>query len=224
MSAAARSRVDLESALRRQFDEAVGAQRTMNLEKFKLVTACRSTFFAERLFQAIDVDGSGDITFDEFVDAIHVLQTRDSKRRIHFIFKLFDTDGDGFIQFKELREVLRASVEESDASLPDEEIEDLAAKLKDIFVGKRVQGGSEDPDSISLEEFESVLEQYPDVLEGLSLEGVTVGRPRTGSNKRKKPNKIKSAITWMGMNPQLTFTYTITMIAILGCWAWRFGR
>ncbi|GMH40836.1 hypothetical protein BSKO_08740 [Bryopsis sp. KO-2023] len=225
---AARSRVDLQSALLQQFERAVGNKSTMGFREFMEVTKCRSKFFAERLFQAVDVDNSGDISFDEFVDTMHILQTRDSKRRIRFIFKLFDQDGDGVIQFSELKQVLRASVEESDASLPAAEVDDLAAKLREVFeqANKDLDGEASagDEDGISLEAFEAVLEKYPDVLEGLSLEGVTLGRGERGPGKRKKQNAIKRVMNWVTQNPQLAFTYTTYSLVVLALFFWRFSR
>lgn len=230
MSAAASSRVSLQQGLQKVFNDATNGKAAMSLEMFLKATKARSRFYGERLFEAIDVDRSGDITFEEFLNAMHTLQTRDSKKRIDFIFRMFDIDNDGHISNDELKYVLQASIEESNADLTQENVDSLVESLLNLFDVN--QDGQ-----ISSEEFYRVMETYPDVLEGLSLDGVFQGsrsdrKAGSGvSKKKKKPGPmdgcmmfIPNVLRWINHNPQRAFTYTAFFAVVLGCFGWRFSR
>ncbi|CAD7700151.1 unnamed protein product [Ostreobium quekettii] len=213
----AQSRADLEGGMRSLFNKLTGGSDRMDFQQFLKMTNTRSRFYAERLFDAIDVDHSKDISFEEFLNAIHTLQTRDSSKRVAFIFKVFDQDGDGLLSEEELRVVLHASVEESTADLPQSEVESLTQNLMQLF---DAQDGK-----LTLPEFERVLTTYPDVLEGFSLEGVITGTRKERQSRPPRPKKSRFPLLhWMAHNPQLTFTYTFFYLAVLACFFWRFSR
>lgn len=177
------------------------------------VTKCRSKLFAQRLFEAIDVDNSGDISFKELLNAVYTLRSRDKETRINFIFELFDLDHDEFISDKELELVLDASIVESDVTIMVEEKKILISALKSLF-------HIEDYDKISRSNFHLILTQYPDITEGLSLEGMHLL-----SNSGSKDIKIYNTnilLKWIINNRQKLITYTVTILTILGCFSWRF--
>lgn len=180
------------------------------------VTKCRSKLFAQRLFECLDADNSGDISLDELLDVMHVLQTRDSEKRIAFIFRLFDLDGDGVLTAEELAAVLKASIQESDVSVTEEEEENLIEALTDLF--------DENKDGlVSYLEFHSVLVDYPDVLEGLSLEGIHCSRVSEHQTSGKNSRGRNQLWNWLSNNPQVCFTYGVTVIAVIASLLWRFS-
>lgn len=62
---------------------------------------------SERLFHAFDEDGSGDVSFDEFVRGMEQLCRGKREDRIAFAFALYDVDGDGFVELAEVRGVMK---------------------------------------------------------------------------------------------------------------------
>jgi calcium-dependent protein kinase len=58
------------------------------------------------LMEAADVDGNGTLDYGEFVAATIHLQRLDNDEHLHKAFNFFDSDGSGYIEVEELREIL----------------------------------------------------------------------------------------------------------------------
>jgi calcium-dependent protein kinase len=63
----------------------------------------------ERIMKQVDLDGSGEIEYSEFVSATLNRQQLLSKERLEMAFKAFDLDGSGTITANELKQVLGKS-------------------------------------------------------------------------------------------------------------------
>ena len=68
----------------------------------------------ERIMKAVDLDGSGEIEYSEFVAATLNRQQLLSKERLEMAFKAFDLDGSGTITAYELKQVLGKAHDEYD--------------------------------------------------------------------------------------------------------------
>lgn len=79
-------------------------------------------FFTERVFQIFDKDNSGSISLQEFIDAIHQFAGQSPEDKIKFLFKVYDLDGDGLIQHKELQHVMRACMEENGMQFSEDQV------------------------------------------------------------------------------------------------------
>ncbi|KMQ91782.1 nadph oxidase 5 [Lasius niger] len=119
-------------------------------------------FFTERVFQIFDRDNSGTISLQEFVDAMHQFAGKSPDDKIRFLFKVYDIDGDGLIQLRELEHVMRACMEENGMKFSDEQIEDLTIALFE-------DADQDNRGAITFEALKRQLEKHEGLLENLSI-------------------------------------------------------
>lgn len=199
-----------------QFHEQTNGQNTMGLAEFMRATGCKSDVFAKKLFEAIDMNHSGDITLEEFLDGLKKLRSDDLDERIEFIFGIFDLDGDGCISQEELAVVLRASVEEDGGLLTEEDATSLVESLMQLF-------DTNSSSEICLAEFSHALKMYPDILRGLTFGNFGMRcTTSTAPLPKKRFRYIRKAISWIKNNPQCCFTYASVVLVLISCFLWRF--
>ncbi|KAK8944614.1 Calcineurin B-like protein 1 [Platanthera zijinensis] len=122
----------------------------INKEEFQLAlfkSRKKENLFANRIFDLFDVKQVGVIDFVDFVRSLNIFDLFDVKQvgvidfvdfvrslnvfhpnapyddKIDFSFKLYDLDGNGFIERKEVKQMLIALLSESDMKLSDETVE-----------------------------------------------------------------------------------------------------
>eukprot|EP00210_Caulerpa_lentillifera_P004707 g4491.t1 len=206
------------SQLRTQFFNHTEGKDAMTKEQFIRATGCKSEVFGSKLFETLDCDKSGDITLEELMLGLQKLQSADIMERIRFVFSIFDLDGDGKITIKDLKMVCRASVEESNNEMTDEEASQLVSALLQLF-------DTDNSDDITLDEFADVLRHYPDLLNGLTFGtfGTLDSAGEKANHSRKKSfRRIRKTTSWVINNPQRIFTYGLVVLVLIGCFLWRF--
>ncbi|XP_012231474.2 NADPH oxidase 5 [Linepithema humile] len=147
--------------LEKIFKQTVGNEREIRREEFKTIVTSKNSFFTERVFQIFDKDNSGTISLQEFLDAMHQFAGKSPDDKIRFLFKVYDIDGDGLIQLRELEHVMRACMEENGMKFSDEQIEDLTiALLENADQGNR--------GAITFEALKRQLQEHDGLLENLT--------------------------------------------------------
>ncbi|XP_065168987.1 NADPH oxidase 5 isoform X2 [Atheta coriaria] len=148
--------------LEQLFRQTVGNEKEIRREDFKKIVISKNPFFTERVFQIFDKDNSGSISLQEFLDAMHQFAGQSPDDKIRFLFKVYDLDGDGLIQHKELQHVMRACMEENGMRFSEDQIDDLTvAMFEDADTKNR--------GAITYEALKYQLEKHGGLLENLSI-------------------------------------------------------
>eukprot|EP00095_Tigriopus_kingsejongensis_P006523 maker-scaffold172_size289735-snap-gene-1.32 protein:Tk06523 transcript:maker-scaffold172_size289735-snap-gene-1.32-mRNA-1 annotation:"nadph oxidase" len=111
------------------FRRSVGESGEIRLMDFKTIVNSKNPFFVERVFHIFDKDDNGSISLQEFIDAMHQFAGQSPDDKIKFLFKVYDIDGDGLIQEKELQHVMRACMDENGMNFDEGEVDDLTRAL-----------------------------------------------------------------------------------------------
>ncbi|KAK1129558.1 hypothetical protein K0M31_019275 [Melipona bicolor] len=130
--------------------------------KFQQIFSTKEPFFTDRVFQIFDKDNSGTISLQEFLDAMHQFAGKSPDDKIKFLFKVYDIDGDGLIQLRELEHVMRACMEENGIQFNEEQIEELTIALFD-------DADQANRGAITFEALKKQLEKHEGLLENLSI-------------------------------------------------------
>ncbi|XP_046423102.1 NADPH oxidase 5 isoform X1 [Neodiprion fabricii] len=144
------------------FKQTVGNEKEIRREEFKKIVVSKNPFFTERVFQIFDKDNSGTISLQEFLDSMHQFAGKTPDDKIKFLFKVYDIDGDGLIQHRELQHVMRVCMEENGMTFSEDQIEDLTIALFE-------DADQENRGAITFESLKSVLEKHDGLLENLSI-------------------------------------------------------
>ncbi|XP_017893165.1 NADPH oxidase 5 [Ceratina calcarata] len=144
------------------FKQTVGNEKEIRREEFNKIVTSKNPFFTDRVFQIFDKDNSGTISLQEFLDAMHEFAGKTPDDKIKFLFKVYDIDGDGLIQLRELEHVMRACMEENGIQFSEEQIAELTVALFDD--ADRANRGA-----INVEALKRQLEKHEGLLENLSI-------------------------------------------------------
>ncbi|KAF3428053.1 hypothetical protein E2986_09001 [Frieseomelitta varia] len=139
------------------FKQTVGNEKEIRREEFNKIP-----FFTDRVFQIFDKDNSGTISLQEFLDAMHQFAGKSPDDKIKFLFKVYDIDGDGLIQLRELEHVMRVCMEENGIQFNEEQIKELTIALFD-------DADQANRGAITFEALKKQLEKHEGLLENLSI-------------------------------------------------------
>ncbi|PSN47090.1 hypothetical protein C0J52_23521 [Blattella germanica] len=148
--------------LEQLFRQTVGNEKEIRRDDFKKIVISKNPFFTERVFQIFDKDNSGSISLQEFIDAMHQFAGQSPDDKIRFLFKVYDIDGDGLIQHRELQHVMRACMEENGMKFSEDQIDDLTMALFE-------DADADNRGAITYEALKNQLEKHGGLLENLSI-------------------------------------------------------
>ncbi|MED6278895.1 hypothetical protein CHARACLAT_028697 [Characodon lateralis] len=192
----------------KQFETIAGDDKEIDIDEFKTALKVRESFFAERFFALFDSDGSGSISLDELLKALNLLIHGDETDKLRFLFQVYDVDGSGSIDPDELRTVLKSCLHESAISLPEEKLDDLTLVLFE-------SADKDNSGSITFEELKAELENFPEVMENLTISAANWLKPPDLEQKKPHTPRYLTRAYWQNNSRKLLFLCVYTLLNLL---------
>ncbi|XP_029283925.1 LOW QUALITY PROTEIN: NADPH oxidase 5 [Cottoperca gobio] len=192
----------------RQFESIAGDDKEIDIDEFKTALKVKESFFAERFFALFDSDGSGSISLDELLEALNLLIHGSETDKLHFLFQVYDVDGSGSIDPDELRTVLKSCLRESAISLPEEKLDDLTLALFE-------SADKDNSGSITFEELKAELENFPEVMENLTISAANWLKPPDVDQKKRQAPRYLTRAYWLNNSRKLFFLFLYACVNLL---------
>ncbi|MEQ2169574.1 Calcineurin subunit B type 1, partial [Goodea atripinnis] len=99
---------------------------SLSVDEFMSLPELQQNPLVRRVIDIFDTDGNGEVDFIEFIKGVSQFSIRGDKlQKLHFAFRIYDMDKDGFISNGELFQVLKMMVGNN---LQDTEMQQIVDK------------------------------------------------------------------------------------------------
>lgn len=122
----------------------------------------KEPFLAHRLFNYLDQNNSGYLTMFEFINGLEIVVNGNRTDKMRFLFKVFDMNSDGRIDFEEMKMLLKCCMDDTPYVNIDDTMEELAAYLF-------TKTDKDDSGDISFEELQEAFQQYDSIFSQLTF-------------------------------------------------------
>ncbi|XP_044048163.1 NADPH oxidase 5 isoform X2 [Siniperca chuatsi] len=192
----------------KQFESIAGDDKEIDIDEFKTALKVKESFFAERFFALFDSDGSSSISLDELLKALDLLIHGSETDKLKFLFQVYDVDGSGSIDPDELRTVLKSCLRESAISLPEEKLDDLTLVLFE-------SADKDNSGAITFEELKAELENFPEVMENLTISAANWLKPPDVEQKKRHAPRYLTRAYWHNNSRKLLFLCLYACLTLL---------
>merc|ERR1712146_43959 len=131
-----------------------------NMKKFGLSRECWEFFY-----NALDKDKDGNIDFKEWLIGMYIHQKGTLDEKLELAFKVYDLDGNGYIDKEELLKLAEAIYKFVDLSQQHESGKGQSPEERVQYLMKLMDADSDG--KITLDEFKAGVEKDADISEGL---------------------------------------------------------
>ena len=120
------------------------------------------SLFVDQMFQLIDQDGNGFVSFREFLDMIVIFAKGSPEDKIKLMFDMYDVDKSGFLDRGEFKKMLKAMMEMVNAQVTPDQMDQL---IESMFTAAGFQNKQE----LTLEDFNVLLRDHKEELSSAHL-------------------------------------------------------
>ncbi|VVC91212.1 unnamed protein product, partial [Leptidea sinapis] len=186
--------------------------------------------FVKKMFNIVDKDGDGRISFQEFLDTVVLFSRGATDDKLRIIFDMCDNDRNGVIDKEELSEMLRSLVEIArTTSLRDEHVTEL-------IDGMFSDAGLQLKDHLTYSDFKLMMKEYKGefVAIGLDCKGAKQNFLDTSTNVARMTSfhiephwfilKWDYLTTFLEENRQNIFYLFIFYVVTIGLFVERFAH
>lgn len=119
---------------------------------------------AEILFKIIDEDGSGEITFPEFIEGLNKFHPEAPfDEKVKLCFKAYDSDGSGLVSADEIRNIIQISLRNNQyLDFTEPQINELVTQLINTYSRTKTE--------LTYDEFYNMVSKAPGVIEAFDID------------------------------------------------------
>ena len=122
----------------------------------------KDSLFVDQMFQLIDQDGNGFISFREFLDMIVIFAKGSPDDKIKLMFDMYDVDKSGRLSRGEFKKMLKAMMELVNATVTPDQMDQL---IDSMFTA----AGFQNKEELTLEDFNVLLRDHKEELSSAHL-------------------------------------------------------
>ncbi len=165
------------------------AQRsTLGAEAVQRLLGLRSRYLAQQLMTALDPWHAGFSTAADFHAMAQTMIDAPMERKLAFLFRLHDGDGDGRIDREELDRMLHIGLAENGVVLARDDAQRLLTAMTS-------EADVDRDESLSFDEFRRIIERRPALQARMAEQGVALLRPR--SRAAGPRSRGREAVGWV---------------------------
>jgi len=200
--------------LKNKFREIAGEDNKINRDEFSKGLCLNNENIVNRIFDIFDKDHNNYLDIDEFLSGIESLINGGKEEKIRFAFDIHDFDASGDIDHKELKVLIKNILLENNLEFDINQVDlivDEFFKTADL----------DDSGAIDFNEFLSLVDNYPDLINSLAVNPVAWFNPNrkefivdSKSDSRSKSYKVQvqdlSILQWL-LVPRLIYFYNVIL-------------
>uniref|UniRef100_T1IYT7 NAD(P)H oxidase (H2O2-forming) n=1 Tax=Strigamia maritima TaxID=126957 RepID=T1IYT7_STRMM len=164
--------------------------------------------FVKQMFNCVDKDGDGRISFQEFLDTVVLFSKGKTEDKLRIIFDMCDYDGNGVIDKKELSNIIRSLVDIAKTNSLTEQQE------TGLIDGMFSSAGLEHKDVLTYDDFKLMMREYKGdfVAIGLDCKGAKQNFLDTSTNVARMTSfyidtKLETRRNWFKLKWDELSTY-----------------
>ena len=113
-----------------EYDKFSAKYPDLEVSREVFMEANKEFVLAENLFNVFDVNNSNSLNFYEFMQIKKAMELTEIEEKMEWVFKIFDIDGQGYIDVLELKDVIEGVFKMVGKKIHEDEVMDCVAEIR----------------------------------------------------------------------------------------------